>query len=302
MRTVAVIICTRNRLQPLLICLESLAVQTYPISQLIVVDSGDQRLSSVTEFTNVFNSARFPGTDLKYLHTQPGLTFQRNRGIACVDADIVFFFDDDVVITPKYIELLMETFDSCPEYGGGMGTIAGVRPFQTRPGDYLRRLFLLNYSSADGHMQKSGFPTHPHGRSEFMDVEILSGGLTAYRRDVLKEFDFDETVTGYSYMEDVDFSFRVSRRCKLFYDPRAVVEHRHAATGRGQIAENRKMYLVNHNYFFFKNIYPSCPWCIIPYLWAVTGLFVLALLNRRWQALRGYCQGVCQVLRRSGVS
>lgn len=295
--TAAVIICTRNRLEPLLTCLESIAQQTYPITQLIIVDSSDRSLNSMPEFTDIFTAERFPDTDLIYLHTQPGLTFQRNQGVTCANADVIFFFDDDTVLSPRYIEYLMETFQSCPEYGGGMGMIAGVRPIQKRPSDYLRRFFLLNYSAAEGQMQKSGLPTHSHGKSEFMDIEVLSGGLTAYRSCVLDEFTFDEAVTGYAYMEDVDFSYRVSRRYRLFYDPRAVVEHHHAPIGREKIAANRKMYLVNHHYFFFKNIYPNCHWCIIHYLWAVTGLLVLALLGRHWQALLGYCQGICEVLK-----
>jgi GT2 family glycosyltransferase len=297
MLTASVIICTRNRLDPLLVCLQSIAQQTYPISQLIIVDSSDQPLQSLAQFTDLFCFNRFPNVGLAYLHTRPGLTFQRNRGITCATADIVFFFDDDIVLSPQYVEYLMETFHSHPEYGGGMGTFAGVRPVQKRLGDYVRRLFLLNYSAAKGRMQKSGLPTHSHGRSEFMEVEILSG-VAAYRASVLREFAFDEKATGYAYMEDVDFSYRVSRCHKLFYDPRAILEHHHAPTGRDGIRESRKMYLVNHNYFFFKNIYPSCHWCIVHYLWAVMGLFAVALFGGHWQALLGYCQGVCDILRK----
>ncbi len=295
--TAAVIICTRNRLESLLACLESITEQTYPLMQLIIVDSSDRPLNSMAEFTDVFTAERFPDTDLIYLHTQPGLTFQRNQGITCAKADVVFFFDDDTVLSPRYIEYLVERFKIHPEYGGGMGAIAGIRAIQRRPSDYLRRFFLLTRSAAEGRMQESGLPAHSHGRSEFMDVEILSGGLTAYRSCVFEEFTFDETVTGYAYMEDVDFSYRVSRRYKLFYDPRAIVEHRHTAIGRDEIVANRKMFLMNHHYFFFKNIYPGHHWYIIHYIWSVIGLFVIALLAKRWQSLLGYCQGVLEIMK-----
>jgi GT2 family glycosyltransferase len=295
--TASVIICTRNRLKPLVTCLESLIRQTFPITQLIVVDSSEPSLETFTEFVNIFTQVQFPATQLIYLHTQPGLTLQRNQGIAQTKTDVVFFFDDDVVLYPRYIEYLMEIFQAHPEYGGGMGTITGIRSTQKRPDDILRRFFLLVQSGAEGRMQKSGLPTHSHGRSEFMEVEILSGCGAAYRSGVFKEFSFDEATTGYSYMEDVDFSYRVSRRYKLFYDPRVILEHHHSPLARDRVAKNRKMYLVNHHYFFFKNVYPDCPWCVIPYLWAVIGLFVQALLTRQWQALLGYSQGIFEVLK-----
>jgi GT2 family glycosyltransferase len=295
--TAAAIICTRNRLEPLITCLASISQQTYPINQLIVVDSSEPPMESSTAFANSFNPERFVAAELIYLKTQPALTFQRNQGVALSTTDVVFFFDDDVVVSPRFIEYLMETFKTHTEYGGGMGAIANVRIGQKRASDYLRHFFLLTHSLGTGRMQKSGLPSHSHGRSEFMDVEILSGGLTAYRASVLREFNFDEGVTGYAYMEDVDFSYRVSRRYKLFYDPRAVVEHRHVPIARDTVTANRKMYLVNHHYFFFKNVYPNCHLCIAHYVWAVLGLFILALLGGHWQALVGYWAGIGELLK-----
>ena len=294
--TASVIICTRDRLEPLVRCLGSIAEQTYPISQLIIVDSSESPVHSAQAFVDAFSAGQFPITELIYLHTKPGLTFQRNQGVALARAGVVFFFDDDVTLSPRFVAYLMEVFEEHPEYGGGMGTIAGVRLIQKRPVDRLRRFFLLNYSASDGRMQKSGMPRHPTGRSTFMEVEVLSGGLTAYRAQVLAEFAFDEVVTGYAYMEDVDFSYRVSRRHRLFYDPRAVIEHHHPPAAWDQSADNRRMYLVNYHYFFFKNIYADCRWCVLHHLWAVFGLFVIALLGGRWQALRGYCRGLREIL------
>lgn len=295
-QTVSIIICTRNRLESLLACLQSLSTQTFQITQLIIVDSSDQPLDIQQDFIDFFTSIKFPASELIYLHTKPGLTFQRNQGILQANADVVFFFDDDVVLAHDYIELLMETFQENLEYGGGMGTIADSRSILNRPSDYLRHFFLLGRSVDTGRLQKSGLPAHPHGKSMFMDIEILSGGLTAYRINVLKKFKFDELVTGYSYMEDVDFSYRVSRQYKLFYDPQAIVEHNHDPLARDQIATNRKMYLVNHNYFFFKNIYPDCHPCIVHYLWSVLGLFVQAILGRHWHALQGYSHGIHEII------
>ncbi len=293
--TATVILCTRNRLEPLLTCLASLAAQTRSPAQIIIVDSSDQALAESERFREAFNASVFSGSELLCLRSAPGLTVQRNLGAAQAKGDVVFFFDDDVIVAPDYLAIMLDDFAAHPEYGGGMGNIIGAGRGR-RQGDLLRRLFLLNYANAAGRMQPSGWPTHAVGRQEFLRVEILSGALAAYRRHVLAEYQFDAAVAGYGYMEDVDFSYRVSRRYPLFYEPRALVEHCHAPLARDRMVVNRRMYLVNHHYFFSKNIYPSCHWCLLPYFWSVIGLFLLAALTGRWEALRGYGQGVWQVL------
>ena len=294
--TAGIVICTRNRIEPLMGCLDSISRQTRPAQQLIIVDSSDSPLTSLNEFANAFQADRFPTADLTYLHTTPGLAFQRNRGLENAAADVIFFFDDDVVLSPNYVEIMLATFEAHPEYGGGMGQLVRGQ-ITRRPADYLRGIFLLTHFAATGTMQRSGMPTYPHGRSEFMEVEILSGAAMAYRAKVTKAMRFDERLTGYAYMEDVDFSYRASRQFRLFYQPEAHVEHHHVASGRSSSLETRRMLLANHSYLFFKSLYPQNHWWVICYAWAVVGLIVLAALARQWDDLRGYVMGVADICR-----
>ena len=54
---------------------------------------------------------------------------------------------------------------------------------------------------------------------DIKEVELCSGGNTSYLREVFEEFFFDEEFDGYAPMEDIDFSYRVSRKYKLIVDP-----------------------------------------------------------------------------------
>ena len=81
--TTSVIICTRNRLADIVTFLPTLATQTMPATELIVVDSSTEPLEKNSAFMALFSQEVFSHTKLIYLHTQPGLTFQRNRGIFC---------------------------------------------------------------------------------------------------------------------------------------------------------------------------------------------------------------------------
>jgi hypothetical protein len=72
-----------------------------------------------------------------------------------------------------------------------------------------------------------------------------------WRRQVLQEYKYDEWFQGYSYFEDVDFSYRVSRKYKLMIVADAKVQHlsppvkedRDYALGKCQVI-NRKYFLV----------------------------------------------------------
>jgi GT2 family glycosyltransferase len=287
-----VVICTRHRLEPLLICLHSIKQQSFPITQIIIVDSSNIPINQETAFSDMFSNINFPQTDRIFIHSQPGLTFQRNQGISQASTDIVFFFDDDLILSSTYVDLLMTVFISSPHYGGGMGQIIQNLQRQKRGGDLFRRVFLLQQARREGKLLPSGLPTYPHGHALFKEVEILSGGMAAYSLSVLRENKFDEYFTGYAYMEDVEYSYRVSRKHKLFYEPKAIAEHRHSPIARDQIADNRKMYLVNHHYIFNKHLFPRCKMCLFPYLWAILGLLLQSLWLRQWQALAGYIQGI----------
>ena len=89
-----------------------------------------------------------------------------------------------------------------------------------------------------------------------MEVEFLCGGQTAYRRQVCEEFGFDEDFfSGYSALEDVDFSYRVSRKYRNHYCPRARCFHNNMSPPAYSNPERfRQMILAGHAYHFRKNV------------------------------------------------
>ena len=287
---ISVIVCTRNRPVEILEFTKSLFNQIELPSEYIIVDSSDTPLNQNEGFVATINHANVP---VVYLHTSPGLTKQRNAGVKAATSDILYFFDDDVILYPDYLQVMNETFLNYPEYHGGMGTIENAR---RRRGHFLRRLFMLQRNDGNGRFQPSGLPTHPYGRSEFLEVEILAGGLTGYRATVFDEFRFDEMMTGYAYMEDLDFSRRVSRKYKLFYNPKASLIHNHVASVRDDVVTNRKMYIRNHTYLFFKNFYPYRRLYIVAYLWSIIGLFILAAAKLGLREMYGYLLGLKEII------
>ncbi len=292
--TCSVIVATRNRLADLLMCLDSLQKQTFVPTELIIVDSSDNKLSEEQKFTKKYSAQLFPKTKLIYKHTGPGLTYQRNIGIKLASGEILYFFDDDTVLNNDYIEQMQSAFFANKKYVGGMGSINGVSQKKITFRRMLRTLFLLQRDQSSGMFTWSGMPTHTYGTKKFKNVEVLGGCCMAYRKSVVKKELFDENLSRYSYMEDCDFSCRASRQGELFFNPQACLDHNHSPLARDNIENNRAMYIKNYSYLFFKNFYPKNYFKIIAYYWSVIGLFLEAILDRNGPYIKGYCKGLKQ--------
>lgn len=288
-----VIICTRNRCADLVHALHSLAKQTEAPTELIIVDSSTHPIENEQAFSAIFTQNYFPATQLKYLHTQPGLPFQRNVGIAHASCEVVHFLDDDVELSPQYLSAMNSVFANNPHYAGGMGAVEGT-PVNYKYTIYraLCRFFLLQRDCADGTFTLSGLPTHTYGTTEFRPVEVLGGCCMAYRKSVFAKHLFDEKLGGYAFMEDCDFSRRVSFDAPLFFNPDATLKHFASPVARDNIVKNRAMYMYNYSYLFFKNVYPRNRFKIIFYAWSVIGLFVVAVPRKDWRGIRGYWRGL----------
>ncbi len=287
-----VIICTRNRIKDVTTCLASLAVQKDPAQELIIVDSSDTAIDCDPDFQKQFCKNIFPNTELHYVHTKPGLTYQRNVGIKHARGDIIYFFDDDVILDKTYLHEMNKIFLEHPKYVGGMGTIRNIKKDVSWKYQLFRRLFLLSREQSSGMFTWSGMPTHPYGTETFRPVEVLGGCCMAFRKDTLAYHKFDEQFQGYCYMEDCDISRRIAYERPLFFNPKARLQHLESPMARDRIVDNSAMFVRNYRHLFFKNFYRKNRLRIFAYYWSVCGLFVEALLLRDWQRVRGYWRGL----------
>jgi GT2 family glycosyltransferase len=289
----SVIICTRNRAQDLIKLLCSLQQQTAAPHEIIIVDSSDDsaRVEAMLKAHGL--TTGFPTSCFSYYHTQPGLTYQRNIGVTLASGDALYFFDDDVELSSTYLESMNLIFAHNPQYGGGMGTITNIEPFRYTLSYIIRLIFCLQRNYSSGCFTASGMPTHPYGTANFKNVEVLGGCCMAYRSWVFSHHRFDEELRFYGYMEDCDFSRRVSRQFPLFYNPQAQLAHYTSPLNRDKIIDNRAMFIANYSYLFFKNIYPYNRPAIIVYFWSILGLFTEALLiTRKRDYIKGYLKGL----------
>jgi len=298
---ISVIICTRNRLDCIPECLRSLAEQTSLPDELIIIDSSDIPMIAQERFTSLFISDIFPHTQLLYRHTRPGLTYQRNVGIDIAHGDVVYFFDDDVIIDKNYIKEMQRIFAGQPKFAGGSGTITNIDPYKRTFKHLMRIFFLIQRNYASGHFTTSGMPTHTYGSEKFQEVQVLGGCCCAYRSSVFNKNRFDEYLVRYAFMEDCDFSKRVSKNHKLFYNPYAKLVHLQSPLNREKILDFRTMFSHYYTYLFFKNFYPENKFRIFAYTWSMLGLLIEAtyssITQRNIRFIFGYWKGLYQFIR-----
>lgn len=289
---ISAIIPTRNRGEDLLILLDSLEAQTRRPDEIVIVDASDPPLSA-TKYARRLENCPLKVT---YIHTAPGACRQRNLGARKSTGDILFFFDDDVVPKTDFIEILEDTLTRQPSYHGGMGTVRATMK-RWSPGSLLCRFFLLQHEHGDGRFSWSGMPRHPYGTREFRDTEVMGAGLMALRRTVFTEdrIEFDERLT--LSQQDVDFSRRLSRRRKLFFNPRAEVDHRLSPRGRVGAFEQGRRYMFNFRYLYFKNFYSEARWTLAAHWWALAGMVIVAALSGALETARGYRAGFLEFRR-----
>jgi len=229
---------------------------------------------------------------VRYVTSPPGLTRQRNAGLAATNADVVVFLDDDAALEPGALAVLAEAYAD-PRVVGATGRVE--EPASNRIGgqrSVVRRL--LRGRRREGTFMACGYPRRIVDGAGAMDVEQMPGCFMSARLDAARTVRFDERLPGYGLAEDEDFSYRLSRLGRIRYDPRAVVHHDNSGfAGRDRRAFGRAV-VVHRWYLLHKNFAPT-PFARLQFGALLAVLFVHRLLNADLAGARGLCAGIAAI-------
>jgi GT2 family glycosyltransferase len=119
MPDITIVICTRNRPYQLKRALNSITAAVVSNPDVLVIDQSDE----------VQPIGYWQSTGLRHVPTfSRGLSKARNEALALAQTDIVFFTDDDCLLTPGTVEALTAFFNQEPQLALAFGTVHADEP------------------------------------------------------------------------------------------------------------------------------------------------------------------------------
>lgn len=250
MHRISLIVATKDRPDKLRTLLASLRSQVLPPAEIVVVDASRESVEPVL--------AGFPELTTRYLrHWPPSAAAQRNAGIrACApDSTLIGFADDDTTFELQaFANMLKFWNEAAPDI---LGAAFNLLNYPDRGKSKLKHSALAErlglYSARPGAVSRSGWQTVVGRISETRFVDWLPSGASVFRREVLGQKVFDEVFESYSYLEDLDLSYTVSRVGRLAVVADAGFRHFPSPSGRVSARQFGRCEVRNRLYFVRKH-------------------------------------------------
>lgn len=223
-----VVVATRERPILLAKCLDSILDSKYPAFDIVVVDN-----APTTSATADLIREKYSGRPVRYVcEDRPGLAMAHNRGLLEVQAPIVAFTDDDVVVDRNWLAELVRGFTGAEKVVCVTGLILPVE-LETPAQQWFEELGGARKGFAsrvfDRSQNRLPGPLYPYAVGA-----LGSGANMAFRTDILWELGgFDPALgTGTPAQGGDDlaiFHSVIMSGYRLLYTPAALLYHRHPA-------------------------------------------------------------------------
>ena len=294
----SIVICTLNNYAGLEQCVASIVSQVVKPIEIIVVhgeEGGDviERLTPLLQESDI---------SLRYIRSIRSLVIQRNAGIDEAQGEVIVFLDDDVVLEADYFSALMTVYRE--KWGDRLGGVQGVIIENAAvkvwtPLELINRIFLLSSVTGRGTLLVSANPAFLGQNKVLEQVEIFSGCMMSFRRDVLLRYRFDENFREFWAYDDVEISYRISREFDLYQTPHARLHHHSSSFSYEGYAKVARMSVVNR-FYLFKRYFSRSLWNWCVFAWSNFGEALVNLLqcikHRNFKPIKGFLEGWSLVL------
>jgi len=295
--TFSIIICTLNNLVGLEKCVASISQQTLKPNEVIIVHGdidGEMEEGITKKIQPILQSNLIT---LKYIKTIRSLVLQRNIGIDNAGGDVIVLLDDDVILEKNYFFYLLEVYQSkwSENLGGVQGTIINaMRGNSWSPIEVIKKIILYANITGSGRLLASGNPSFCGNPQEIKKVDIFNGCMMSFRRDILLKNRFDTNFKEFWMCDDIELSYRISRKYHLYQTPLAQLHH---ISSTPNYEGHRKMVrmLVYNRFYMFRLYFSGSKINWILFIWSNIGEFFLRILNciriNNLGALLGFLEG-----------
>lgn len=213
--SIVVCVYAEKRLSQIRAALDSIASQTMPPWQVIVVADHNQALCDRV-------AAEYPELEVISNKFERGLSGARNTGIERAAGDVVVFLDDDARAQPQWLETLLSPFDDESVLGVG-GVVLADWGSASRPAWLPEEFLWVVGCSYRGLPETKAEVRNPIGAN-------MSFRRSAFDQAGLFDSSVGRTLTSSRPLgcEETEFSIRLRRLspgARIIYEPQAVVYH-----------------------------------------------------------------------------
>lgn len=280
---VVIVVVNWNGLADTLACLEALSALAYPNARVVVVDNGSHDGSpEVIEAT-------WPHVILLRNETNLGYTGGNNVGLRHAQAqgaDYVWLLNNDALVTPNCLDILVRTAEANP----WTGLVAPVIYDDARRDQIQFAGTWLDEEPSAAAITTGG----PRG------LPVLVGTALLVKASVIASIGYlDERY--FAYCEDWDYSLRaLAAGFEVVVEPAASVFHKGAGS-LGLDSPIREHYMVRNRYILWRSHLKGWPrrryparylaWVLLRALWSARSEgrkhLVPTVFDAAWDALRG---------------
>jgi len=292
---ITAVIPTRNRPEDLLKAVISIREQSRQPDELMIVDQ-----SSNDESRILIESAMAENSliTISYIHDQKitGLVDAKRVAAERAAGDIVCFLEDDVVLSPSYLQQIEFGFQEQPDMLGCSGVITNVHnPFPLYC--FMHGLFFQGIFEDP---RPRLFVKPENAPERILLSDVLCGGLSAWKKEVLSNVDFDVDNEFFMF-EDMEYSTRVVKKYghKLYINQKAQLEHHCSTVNRDPHGLRQKRKLTEGILFYKKRVdWPGAKrGLFFALIWWFTESLLRGAKTFSIMPVRGYFQGIL-----SGIS
>ncbi len=267
--TISAVIPTRNRPHDLLRAIVSVLAQQRLPDELLVIDQSTTDDSE--RLVREHYAASGATTRLVYVRDPAirGLVPAKARAFRESRSDVVSFLEDDVVLLPEYFLRLEQGFQECPAMWGCSGVVT-----ETPTGSPVYRWFFRLFHRgifSDPRIELHGRCSGP-APGRLVRSRYLSGGVSAYRREVLERVPFD-TVNDFFMLEDIEYSTRAAKvlgEDHFYVNTGVCLEHRMSSVNRERAGARWERKLREYICFYKKH--RDEPAATFHLIWLLLGL------------------------------
>lgn len=275
----SIIIPTLNRPEYLEKLLADIFSGTLLPEEILIIEQGD--VAATKQLAAKYENR---GVRLRILfESEKSLPVARNTGVRESKGDVLFFFDDDMSVGVRYLEIALLYLETHP---GALGVTGSY--MKREKGWTLKRLigvlFCVFSFKSRNIVLASGANDYIRGTNLQYEqtVEWLYGGNMVLRKEVFNHgFQFNSRFKRWGFGEDVMLTYQLHKAFpgSLRYLPGLEIGHMSAISNKILNAEALRMKVIYRYVFWRREVFKGGILQALMYIWSQVGLSGLELMQ-----------------------